>query len=157
MYAEIEAALVDVSKYTHYHPDIWRRRGWNKGDTAAAFSMFQYKAQLLSGGYIGHCTLCSLRLAFKVLNQSCRVCSGYSSCKFQVQVTCVASRPLTLNYGDDLWEGRTIGTESADPFAESLSRSIMRLGSVESDQALSKPRRGKARWRKSFFSFKVRH
>jgi hypothetical protein len=36
MYAEIEAALVDVSKYTHYHPDIWRRRGWNK-ETHSAF------------------------------------------------------------------------------------------------------------------------
>jgi hypothetical protein len=89
--------------------------------------MFQYKAQLLSGGYIGHCgTLCSLRRSPSA--EPIPSLFWLLELKFQVQVTCVASRPLTLKiYGDDLWEGRTIGTESADPFAESLSESIMRL------------------------------
>jgi hypothetical protein len=121
--------------------------------------MFQYKAQLLSGGYIGHCgTLCSLRLARQVLNQSCEfvlatraevpgagdVC-GFSTFDFEI---------MAMISGRD---------EQLEPKVQILlpkvfPESIMRLGSVEeATRRFPKPRRGKARWRKSFFSFKVRH
>jgi hypothetical protein len=66
-----EAALVDVSKYTHYHPDIWRRRGWNKEETHSAFlSMFQGSAFVRRL----HRSLWHLMfsgLARKCVNQSC--------------------------------------------------------------------------------------
>jgi hypothetical protein len=60
-------------------------------------------------------------------------------------------------YGDELWEGRTIGTAGADPFAESLSESIMRIGNVEeATRRFPKPKAREGKMEKSFFSFKVR-
>jgi autophagy-related protein 9 len=47
MYAEMDAALHQVATHTHYYPQVWRARGWDKSSTHKCFSaMFQYKAQL---------------------------------------------------------------------------------------------------------------
>jgi autophagy-related protein 9 len=47
MYAEMDAALRQVATHTHYYPQVWQARGWDKNSTHKCFSaMFQYKAQL---------------------------------------------------------------------------------------------------------------
>jgi autophagy-related protein 9 len=151
---------VNVSKYTHYHPDIWRRRGWNKETHSAFSSMFQYKAQLFA------MEVTSVIVAPYVLCVSLAKCAE-PICEFVLATraevpgagdVCGFSTFDFENYGDELWEGGTIGTEGTDPFAESLSESIMRLGSVEeATRRFPKPKAREGKMEKSFFSFKVRH
>jgi autophagy-related protein 9 len=159
MFAEIEAALVNVSKYTHYHPDMWKSRGWDQATHKALSSMFKYKAQLFAMEVV------SVIVAPYVLCVSLAKCAE-PICEFVLAVrtevpgagdVCGFATFDFEKYGDELWEGRTIGTAGADPFAESLSESIMRIGNVEAaTRRFPKPKAREGKMEKSFFSFKVR-
>jgi hypothetical protein len=137
----IEAALVDVSKvHSLSSRHMETARVEQRGPIAPFFVHVQYKAQLLSGGYIGHCgTLCSLRLARQMLNQSASL-FWLLELKFQVQVTCVASETFDFEIMAMI-SGRD---RQLEPKVQILLPKVFPdhdMGSVEGDQALSKPRR----------------
>ena len=46
MHETMDNALANVATYTHYYPDLWLKRGWDKSTYSAFSSMYQFKAQL---------------------------------------------------------------------------------------------------------------
>jgi len=160
LFAEIETALQHVSTYTHFCPDTWKGRAWDKSTHGAFSSMFQYKAQLfvmevasvILAPYVlcvslAKCVepICEFILAIRTEVPGAGDVCGYATFDFD-------------KYGDELWEGRTIGRAGADPFAESLSESVLRIGNVdEATRRFPKPKAWEGKMEKSFFSFKTAH
>jgi hypothetical protein len=85
-------------------------------------------------------------LARQVLNQSCEFVLATRAEVPGAGDVCGFST-LTLRILAMI-SGRDEQLEPKVQIAESLSESIMRLGSVESDQALPKAKSAKARWRR---------
>lgn len=146
IYAERDSALASVATHTHYYPDIWRGRGWDRINHKAFLSMFQFKAQLflheilalIFAPYIlcvslPRCAegICEFVLAIKAKFPGAGEVCGYATFDFD-------------QYGDENWEGRTLGKP------ERLSNG----GNDEASKRNSKPKARHGKMEKSFFSFK---
>ena len=172
---EMDHALEQVAKHTHHYPDVWKGRGWDKSTTYKAFTkMFQYKAQLFA------MEVASVIVAPYILCVSLPKCADHI-CDFVLKIraevpgagdVCGYATFDFDTYGDELWEGRTLGKGPQDqeqPLQEqqqqpppmvtgSLTESIMKTGNVlESTQQFAIPRAREGKMEKSFFSFKAAH
>jgi len=174
---EMDLALGQVAKHTHHFPDIWKGRGWDKRTTYKAFTkMYKYKAHLfvhelvsiVVAPYILCVTLprCAERICDFVLATRAEVPGAGDVCGY-----CTFDFGM---YGDELWEGKTIGRSGIQQQSHvvhgdhrpngppmvtgSLSESIMQSGNVmESTQQFPIPRAYLGKMEKSFFSFKANH
>lgn len=158
MFAAMDEALENIAAHTHYYPDVWRKRGWDKSVHAAVASMYQFKAQLflqeILAAIVAPYTLCvslprcaepicEFILATKTeLPGAGEVC-GFATFDFD-------------RFSDESWEGRTLG--KTDALVGSLSQSIMQTGDIEqATKQFPKPQAREGKMEKSFFSFKAAH
>jgi len=158
MHETMDNALANVATYTHYYPDLWLKRGWDKSTHSAFSSMYQFKAQLfmqeilaaIVAPYVlcvslARCAepICEFILATKTEISGVGEVCGFATFDFD-------------NFSDEGWEGRTLG--KTEELAGSLSQSIMQTGDIEqATRRYPKPRARDGKMEKSFFSFKSAH
>jgi autophagy-related protein 9 len=156
LFAEINAALVNVATHTHHYPDIWKGRGWDQATHKLFSAMFKYKAQLFA------LEMASIIVAPYVLCVSLANCSE-SICEFILAVKAELSGAGEVcgfatfdfdRFGDENWEGKTMGKKEI--LGETLSESILRFNDVEvAMNRHPKPKTQHGKMEKSFFTFKV--
>lgn len=161
MFAETDAALASVAKYTHYYPEHWKGRGSDRVTKRGFSALFQYKAQLFA------MEVAAVILAPYILCVSLAKCAE-PICEFIVAVkeevvgageVCGFSTFDFDKYSDETWEGRTMGRDEEEPseFASGmLSQSILQTRNVaEATSYFPTPKARYGKMEKSFFSFKV--
>lgn len=185
IFLDMDNALKNVSQHTHYYPEHWKGRGWDAGvyssfkmlfDSEVKQFLYELTALILTP-YILYfrlsekasdiCEFCLITKAKLVLSTNGSninsnggivagdVC-GFSTFDFDT-------------FGDEAWEGRTLGRsvmlqrqreqQGVGPVdGESLTESILRTGNLEDATRLHpKPRARHGKMEKSFFTFKVAH
>ncbi len=181
LHAEMASALATVATQTHYFPDSWKRRAWDKNTTHKAFSaMFQYKAQLFVMEILS-VMVAPYLLCVSLPASAQRICEFVLAVRTEVSGIGDVCGYGTFDFdkfGDENWEGRTMGPNANNqgrqpsqaphdlhhPLelsrmmsgAGSLSASILQIGNVDHARNLyptPKARHGKME--KSFFNFKV--
>jgi autophagy-related protein 9 len=165
LFADMDAALKQVSTHTHYYPENWKGRGWDSNVYKSFGKFFDSKvklfvwemAALVLAPYIlfarlSKCApaICEFCLVIKTRVPGSGDVCGYSSFDFDT-------------FKDEAWEGRTLGKSvmpeagEADSYpTESLSESILRTGNVEdATRQHPKPKAREGKMEKSFFSFQA--
>lgn len=159
MFAETESALRNVAAYTHYHPDMWKGRAWDKSTHSAFSSMFKFKAQLFVMEVVS-VIVAPYVLCVSLVKCAEPICEFVLATRTEVPGAGDVCGFATFDfdkYGDELWEGRSIGIAGSDAFAVSLSESILQTGNVdEAVRRFPTPKALEGKMEKSFFSFKVR-
>lgn len=156
LYDEMNQSLETVAKQTHYHPDIWKGRGWDPTTFQAFSSMFQFKAKnfawevlaLILAPYIlcvsmADCaeTICEFILAIKKDVPGAGDVCGYATFDFQL-------------YQDETFGGRTMGAD--EPMTGTLTESVLLHKSVQDAvQAYPKPKAKLGKMQHSLDSFRV--
>ena len=156
LFAEIDEALAKVASHTHHYPPIWKGRGWDQSTYKVISSMFNFKAKnfatevlsLILSPYVlcvslPRCAepICEFVLAVRAEVAGAGDVCGYSTFDFDV-------------FGDENWDGRTMGNQ--DPMSGTLTESIMQTGNVsEAVNTYPKPRTKYGKMEHSFFSFRV--
>jgi autophagy-related protein 9 len=134
LFADMDAALKNVSKHTHYYPENWKGRGWDASVYASFGKLFDSKVKLFVW------ELSALLLAPYILFAKLSKCAP-AICEF-----CLLNKARVPNAGDvtgystfdfdtfrdEAWEGRTLGKSILrEEHTESLAESMMRNGNVE--------------------------
>lgn len=134
LFSDMDAALKNVSKHTHYYPESWKGRGWDANVYASFAKLFDSKVKLFVW------ELGALLLAPYILFAKLSKCAP-AICEF-----CLLAKASVPNAGDvigystfdfdafrdEAWEGRTLGKSiSPEGRTESLAESMMRNGNVE--------------------------
>jgi hypothetical protein len=158
MYEAMDTALANVAAHTHFHPDLWKNRGWDKSTHTSFSSMYKFKAQLFL-----HETLSAIVAPYIL-------CVSLASCAEGICEFILATKAEMAGAGevcgfatfdfdkfcDESWEGRTLG--KVNEVAGSLSQSIMQMGDVEeATRQFPIPSAREGKMEKSFFSFKSAH
>ena len=157
LFAEIDNCLALVAVHTHYYPDIWKGRGWEKAVYNQVSAMFMYKAKLFA------LELASVVLAPVILCVSLPRCAE-KICEFVMTVTAEVPGGGDIcgyatfdfdKFGDETWEGRTLGKID---LSGSVSASVHEMRDVEAAIRLHPtPKALMGKMEKSFFSFKANH
>jgi autophagy-related protein 9 len=162
LFAEMDAALLNIAKHTHYYLETWKGRGSDVATTSAVSSMFKFKANLFA------MEVASVIVAPYVLCVSLARCAeGICEFVFSVKEDIIGAGEVcgfaTFDfdkYSDEAWEGRTLGATtlpSEQKSRTSLAESILQTGNVARTATyVSRPRTRHGKMEKSFFSFKVR-
>ena len=158
MYEAMDNALANVATHTHYYPDVWLKRGWDKNTHAGFTSMYKFKAQLfmqeILAAFVAPYVLC---VSLPPCAES--ICEFVLATKTEISGAGEVCGFATFDFdkfGDESWEGRTLG--KTEFFAGSLSQSIMQSGDIEqATRQFPKPRAREGKMEKSFFSFKASH
>lgn len=172
LFENMDMALKNVAQCTHYYPEHWKGRGWDANVYKSFKQLFDTKVKLFAF------ELAALVLAPYILFFKLSKCAP-AICEF-----CLVSKARMANgggdvcgfstfdfdtFGDEAWEGRTLGksailqNQRSDPqnsvhrmAGESLSESIMRTGNLEDATRLHpKPRARHGKMEKSFFTFQA--
>lgn len=177
IFEDMDAALKDVSQHTHYYPEHWKGRGWDSKVYSSFKTLFDSEVKIflhelsalvltpyilyfrLSEKASDICEFCLVSKAKLVLSANSSIVAGdvcgFSTFDFDT-------------FGDEAWEGRTLGRsamlqrqreeQGVGVGGESLTESILRTGNLEDATRLHpKPRARHGKMEKSFFTFKVAH
>ena len=183
LFQDMDTALRSVANHTHYYPDTWKGRGWDNKvhksfskliDTQVKLFIYELLAVIMAPYILCHNlpqsaeAICEFCLMVKSRVAGAGEVCGYSTFDFDV-------------YGDEAWEGRTLGKsvmmmrrmmnarndgedrsggdhDSAYHRGESLAESILRVGNVEDATRMHpKPKAREGKMEKSFFNFQASH
>ena len=166
LFADMDAALKNVSTHTHYYPETWKGRGWDSKVYGSFSELFDSKVKLFAYE-LQALVLAPYILVFQLSNCAPAICEFCLAVKSRVQGVgdlCGYSTFDFDTFKDEAWEGRTLGKSIMPPDTtiveptESLTQSIMRTGNVEDvTRHHPKPRARQGKMEKSFFSFQAAH
>ena len=156
LYAEIDAALMNVANHTHYYPDTWKGRGWDQ-DTNRAFNrMFKYKAKLFVSELLS-LIFAPYVLYFSLANCAEAICEFVIAAKAEIPGAgdvCGFATFDFATFNDERWTGHG---QSRDLLAGSLVDSIMQSGNIEEARKLvPRPSAKLRKMERSHENFKVR-
>ena len=185
IFEDMDTALKNVSQHTHYHPEHWKGRGWDSKVYSSFKTLFDSEVKLffhelsalvltpyilyfrLSEKASDICEFCLVSKAKLVLSTNSSTVNGGGG--FIAGDVCGFSTFDFDTFGDEAWEGRTLGRsvmlqrqreeQGVDVVGgESLTESILRTGNLEDATRLHpKPRARHGKMEKSFFTFKAAH
>lgn len=180
IFEDMDAALKNVSQYTHHYPEHWKGRGWDSKVYSSFKTLFDTEvkmflhelAALILTPYILYfrlsekapdiCEFCLVTKAKLVLSANRSNVNGGSG--IVAGDVCGFSTFDFDTFGDEAWEGRTLGRsvmlerQRAEQGGESLTESILRTGNLEDATRMHpKPRARQGKMEKSFFTFKEAH
>eukprot|EP00537_Pseudo-nitzschia_pungens_P019126 CAMPEP_0172408176 /NCGR_PEP_ID=MMETSP1061-20121228/75719_1 /TAXON_ID=37318 /ORGANISM="Pseudo-nitzschia pungens, Strain cf. pungens" /LENGTH=1315 /DNA_ID=CAMNT_0013144297 /DNA_START=107 /DNA_END=4054 /DNA_ORIENTATION=- len=180
LFEDMDVALKKVSKHTHYHPDHWKDRGWDSKVYASFKTMFDSEVKLFLHELVA-LVLTPYILYFRLSEKASEICEFCLISKAKLVLStdtsttsggviagdvCGFSTFDFDTFGDEIWEGRTLGRsamlerqrQEQQSGGESLTQSIMRTGNLEDATRLHpKPRARHGKMEKSFFSFQEAH
>ncbi|KAL7559300.1 hypothetical protein ACA910_001383 [Epithemia clementina (nom. ined.)] len=161
VYAARDAALANVANHTHHYPDIWRGRGWDPKTHKAFSSMFKFKAQLFLQEVLS-LILSPYILCVSLPRCAEAICEFVLSIKSEVPGVGEVCGYATFNfdvYGDESWEGKTLGKQAnaSEVHAANYSNSVLSIGFEEASKRFPKPKAKLGKMEKSFFNFKGSH
>ena len=167
IFGEMEAALAQVATYIHYYPEVWKARAWDRGTYKAVSSMFQYKAKLFVHEVVS-VILAPVVLCFSLPKCADCICEFVMAIKAEVPGAGDVCGYSTFNFdvfGDETWEGRTMGVggdNDGDQYGVksdmtgSFTASVLMTKNVDMATKMHPtPRARHGKMEKSFFSFKV--
>ena len=145
LFQEMDQALAKVSLSTHYLPDRWRGRGWEKATQAQFSQMFQAKAQLFIQEVV--CVIFTpFILMITLPKRADEICAFIQKVKIEVpgvgHVCGFASFDFN-SFEDENWIGKEMNSDQSQRVAKNMSN--MR----------ARPKAKLGKMEKSFFSFKV--
>lgn len=185
IFEDMDTALKNVSEHTHYYPEHWKGRGWDSKVYSSFKTLFDSEVKLffhelsalvltpyilyfrLSEKASDICEFCLVSKAKLVLSTNSSSINGGGG--FIAGDVCGFSTFDFDTFGDEAWEGRTLGRsvmlqrqreeQGVDvDGGESLTESILRTGNLEDATRLHpKPRARHGKMEKSFFTFKAAH
>jgi len=185
IFEDMDTALKNVSQHTHYYPEHWKGRGWDSKVYSSFKTLFDSEVKLffhelsalvltpyilyfrLSEKASDICEFCLVSKAKLVLSTNSSTVNGSGG--FIAGDVCGFSTFDFDTFGDEAWEGRTLGRsvmlqrqreeQGVDVVGgESLTESILRTGNLEDATRLHpKPRARHGKMEKSFFTFKAAH
>jgi len=157
LFAEIDNCLSHVAVHTHFFPDIWNGRGWEKSVYNQVSAMFMYKAKLFAFEVVS-VILAPIVLCVSLPRCAESICEFVMAIKAEVPGAGEVCGYATFDFdkfGDETWEGRTMG--KAD-LSGSISASVHEMHDVEAAIRLHPtPKAFMGKMEKSFFSFKATH
>jgi autophagy-related protein 9 len=166
IFGEMDATLAEVATHTHYYPEVWKARAWDRGTYKAVSAMFQYKAKLFVHEVVS-VVLAPIILCVSLPKCAEQICEFVMAIKAEVPGAGEVCGYSTFNFdlfGDESWEGRTLGVCSDhgghayginSDMAGSLTASVMLTKSVDAATKLHPtPKAMNGKMEKSFFSFK---
>ena len=161
LFAEMDARLIQVSNHTHYHPEFWKKRGWDNIIKGAFSELFQYKVKLFVVEVVS-IIVAPFILCYSLPPRAMDICSFVQTVKSEVPGTgdhCGFATFDFEHFQDDNWEGEHSNDDnSTDGHAVETSGSGRNRNSFYSKFSPSqrpKPKMGKME--KSFFNFKTVH
>lgn len=145
LFKEMDAALTKVSLSTHYLPETWRGRGWEKSTQSQFTQMFQVKGQLFIMEILS-VIFAPFVLMISLPRCADDICMFVQKIKTDVpgvgQVCGFASFDFNA-FEDEMWFGREINNDPPSRLNSSVNNTR------------SRPRARQGKMEKSFFSFKV--
>ena len=161
VYAARDTALANVANHTHHCPDIWRGRGWDLNTHKSFASLFKFKAQLFLQEMLS-VVVSPYILCFSLPRDAERICEFVLAVKSEAPGVGEVCGFATFNfdiYGDESWEGKTIGKDAkaSEIQTGTFSSSVLSIGFEEASKRFPKPKAKHGKMEKSFFSFKASH
>eukprot|EP00934_Nitzschia_sp_Nitz4_P002153 Nitzschia sp. Nitz4//scaffold68_size99682//87472//90537//NITZ4_004576-RA/size99682-snap-gene-0.10-mRNA-1//-1//CDS//3329556629//2153//frame0 len=159
LFSDMDTALKEVSSHTHYYPEHWKGRGWDKKVHSQFGLMYDSKVKLFL--YELMALVLAPYLLFAKLSKCapaiCEFCMGIKAKSAGIGDVCGFATFDFDVYRDEAWDGKTLGhsmlQETSKP-QESLAESVMRTGNLEEATRLHpKPKAREGKMEKSFFSF----
>jgi len=152
LFAEMDAALTKVSSHTHYHPEFWKKRGWDEIVKSAFSELFQYKVKLflleVTSIIVAPIILChSLPLCAP------RICAFVQKVKVEVPGAGDHCGFATFDFDlfhDESWEGN-------DEACVRTNLSSSTVGRSNGTTISHRPKAKMGKIEKSFFNFKTVH
>jgi autophagy-related protein 9 len=165
LFEDMDMALKNVAQYTHYYPQHWKGRGWDANVYKSFKKLFDTKVKLFVYELVA-LVLTPYILFFQLSKCAPAICEFCLISKARMATgsgdVCGFSTFDFDTFGDEAWEGRTLGRSALLQIqrsnGESLTESIMRTGNLEDATDLHpKPRAREGKMEKSFFTFQVAH
>jgi len=184
MFEDMDTALKNVSQHTHYYPEYWKGRGWDAKVYSSFKTLFDSEVKLFLYE-LSALVLTPFILYFRLSEKASDICEF---CLVSKAKLVLSTKSGTVNggggivagdvcgfstfdfdtFGDEAWEGRTLGRSIilqrqreervGVVGGESLTESILRTGNLEDATRLHpKPRARHGKMEKSFFTFKAAH
>ncbi len=157
LFADMDTALEKVSSHTHYHPDFWKKRGWDPIIKAAVSDLFQFKAQLFVME-IASIIVAPIILCHSLPKMAVDICTFVQKTKIEVHRTGDHCGFATFDFdmfGDEDWEGddeeKATSQSSASAFYAKRNAAYANLDSSD------RPKAKLGKMEKSFFNFKTVH
>lgn len=159
LFADIDAALVNVSNHTHYYPEFWKKRGWDDIVKAAFSQMFRNKVLLFFHEVLST-MVAPVVLCYSLPSRAVDICAFVQKIKSEVTSTGDHCGFATFDFdlfNDENWEGQqNIGEIQKKPTTSSAlegNRSALYHKLKTSRQ----PQAKMGKMEKSFFNFKTIH
>jgi hypothetical protein len=169
IFEEMSSALDQVATFTHFYPEVWKARAWDRGTYKAVSALFQYKAKLFVHEVVS-VILAPIVLCVSLPKCAENICEFVVSIKAEVPGAGEVCGYSTFNFdvfGDETWEGRTLGVGSANEGEQygvnsdmtgSFTASVMRTKNVDTATKMHpRPKATHGKMEKSFFDFKANH
>jgi hypothetical protein len=161
LFSDMDDALKQVSKHTHFYPENWKGRGWDANVYKSFGTFFDSKVKLF-GWELVSLLLAPYILFVKLSKCAPSICEFALLSKSRVPGTGDVLGYATFdfdNFRDEAWEGRTMGKSSThtEPI-ESLAESVIKNGNVEdASRQHQKPKTRFGKMEKSLFGFQAAH
>jgi len=155
VFAEMDAALVEVTSHTHHYPEFWRKRGWDDIIKNSLLELYQYKVQLFMLEVVS-VIVAPIVLCFSLPRCAIRICSFVNRIKIEVPGTGDHCGFATFDFDmfeDENWEGQQINNANGTTTTTSDND---RVGiSAQLNLPSERPKAKGGKMEKSFFNFKV--
>jgi len=159
LFAEMDAALMTVSNHTHYHPEFWKKRGWDNIIKGAFSDLFQYKVKLFVLEVVS-IIVAPIILCYSLPPRAMDICSFVQAAKSEVPGTGDHCGFATFDFElfeDENWEGQH-GHDNSSTFGSVAGTSALRANISAFYSKFSPSQRPKTKMgkmEKSFFNFKT--
>ncbi len=159
LFADMDAALEKVSSHTHYHPDFWKKRGWDPIIKAAVSELFQFKAQLFVME-IASIIVAPIILCHSLPKRAVEICTFVQKTKIEVHGTGDHCGFATFDFdtfGDEDWEGHDEEKEVSTSQSSASAFYAKRKAAYADLDSNGRPKAKLGKMEKSFFNFKTVH
>ena len=163
LFAAMDSKLAEVASHTHYYPETWKNRGWDRNTKKSFADLFQAKAMLF-GVEIMSILLAPIILCISLPKNADAICAFVQKVKIEVPgagEVCGYSSFDFDSFQDENGEGKTMGTDPSYRERETLGFSTeysSRFSTMSSSNMYhnGRPMAHGGKMEKSFFNFKVR-
>ena len=161
MFVEMDSALAQVAKHTHYYPEYWKRRGWDDLVKKSFAELYQYKAKLFIMELLS-IVIAPFVLCFSLPKCAEKICRFVQETKIEVNGAgdhCGFSTFDFETFEDEKWDGQEIKKGNNRDQSSSARNEVVTTTSNNvkisvKDLPIPKTRHGKME--KSFINFKVK-
>ena len=161
LFAEMDVALMKVSNHTHYHPDFWKKRGWDNIIKEAFSELFQYKVKLFLLEIVS-IIVAPIILCHSLPPRAIDICSFVQKAKMEVPGSGDHCGFATFDFElfeDENWEGQHSNEDNSTdgPVGGASIMSSNRSAFYSRFTSSQRPKAKMGKMEKSFFNFQTVH